>query len=44
VALETDESAQLVSTANALIVCEVDTVMAPVYGVDDVVGVEPFVV
>ena len=32
------------ATAIALIVCVVVTVIGPVYGVDDVVGVLPFVV
>jgi hypothetical protein len=44
VALETLESAQLVRTAMALIVCEVETLIGLEYCVEDVVGVDPFVV
>jgi hypothetical protein len=43
-AVDTDESAQLVRTANALIVCEDETVIGAVYCVEDEVGALPLVV
>ncbi len=43
-ALETEESAQSLKTAKALMVCEVETVNDEEYLVDAVVGVVPFVV
>jgi hypothetical protein len=43
-AVDTEESAQFVNTANAFIVCDVETVMAEEYCVDDVVGVVPSMV